>query len=77
MPGRENKQVILENCAPFTERINKICNPQVDNFKDLDVVMLMYNLIEHSDIFSKTSRSLYNFWRDEPSLSNAALVESE
>ena len=53
MPGRENKQVILKNCAPFTDRINKICNPQGDNLKDLDVVMQVYNLIEHSDIFQK------------------------
>ena len=30
----------------------------VDNAKDIDVVMLMYNLIEYSDSYSKTLGSL-------------------
>ena len=29
---------------------------QIDNTKDLDVVMSMYKLIEYSDDYSKTSR---------------------
>ena len=35
-------------------------NTQVDNVKDLDVMMTMYNLIEYSDSSSKISRRLYN-----------------
>ena len=31
---------------------------QVDNAKDLDVVMPMYNLIEYSGYCSKTSKTL-------------------
>ena len=34
--------------------ISKINNTQIDNSKDLDVVMLMYNLIEYSNDYSKT-----------------------
>ena len=34
--------------------------------KDLDVVMPMDNLKEYSDNYSKTSRSLNQFCRDEP-----------
>ena len=44
-----NKKVIFKNCAPFTDCISKINNTQVDNTKDVDIVMLMYNLIECSD----------------------------
>ena len=33
--------------APFTDRICEINNTQVDNSKDFDIVMLMYNLIEY------------------------------
>ena len=44
-----NKKVILKNCAPFTVCISKINNTQVDNAKDTDIVMPMYNLIEYSD----------------------------
>ena len=40
-------------------------NTQADNAKDLDIAMLMYNLIEYCDNCSKTSGSLYQFYRDE------------
>ena len=35
-----NKVVIFKNCAPFTDCISEINNAQVENAKDLDVVML-------------------------------------
>ena len=54
-----NKKVIFENCAPFTNCISKINNTQVDNAKDTDIVMLMYNLTECSNNYSKTSGSLW------------------
>ena len=41
---QQDKQV--KNCTPFTDCINKINNTQIDNAKDLDVVIPMYNLIE-------------------------------
>ena len=53
-----NKKVIFKNCAPFTDCISKINNTQVDNAKDIDIVMPMYNLIEYSNNYSKTSGSL-------------------
>ena len=37
-----NEKVIIKNCAPFIDCINKISNTQVDNAKDIDVVTLMY-----------------------------------
>ena len=45
-----NKKVILKNCAPFTNCMSEINNTQV---------MPMYNLIEYSDNYSKTSGSLW------------------
>ena len=33
-------------------------NTQADNAKDTDIIMPMYNLIEYSDNYSKTSESL-------------------
>ena len=38
--------------------MSKLKNTQIDNDKDIDVVMPMYNLIEYSDYYSKTSGSL-------------------
>ena len=40
-----NKKVIIKNCAPFTDCISKINNIQVDNAKDIDIVMPMYDQI--------------------------------
>ena len=50
--------MIFKNCAPFTDCISEINNTQIDNAKDIDLVMPMYNLIEYSDNYSKTSESL-------------------
>ena len=61
-----NKKVIFKNCAPFTDCTSEVNNTQIDNAKDLDVVMPMYNLIEYSDNYSKTSGSLWQYYRDEP-----------
>ena len=53
-----DKKVIFKNFTPFTNCISKINNTQVDNAKDLDIVMLLYNLIEYIDNYAKTSGSL-------------------
>ena len=50
-----NKGVIFKNCAPFAKCINGINNTDIDNAQDIDIVMSMYNLIEYSDNYSKTS----------------------
>ena len=59
-----NKKVIFKNCAPFTNCISEINNTQIDNAKDIDIVMPMYNLIEYSDNYAKTTRSLWQYCRD-------------
>ena len=61
-------------CGPFTNCISEINNTQIDNAKDIDTVMPMYNLIEHSDNYAKTSGNLWQYYRDKP---NDNLVDSE
>ena len=68
------KGVVFKNCAPFTNCISEINNTQVDNAKDIDIVMPMYNLIEYSDNYAKTSGNLWKYYRDEP---NDNLANSE
>ena len=51
---------------PFTSCISKIYNTQVDNVKDLNVVMLIYNLIEYSNNYAKTE-SFWQYPKDVPS----------
>ena len=38
--------------------MSEINNTQVDNAKDIDIVLPMYNLIEYSDNYAKTSGTL-------------------
>ena len=68
--GRNNNiQVVFKNCAPFTSCIYEINITQIDNAKDIDVVMPLYNLlIEYFDNYSKTSECLSQYYRDEPAL---------
>ena len=54
--------------------MSEINNTQIDNAKDIDIVMPMYNLIEYSNNFSKLCGSLWQYYIDEP---NDTLVDSE
>ena len=54
-----DKGVAFKNCAPFINCISEINNTQVDNANDIDIVMPMYNLIEYSDNYAKTTGSLW------------------
>ena len=46
--------------------MSEINNTQVDNAKDMDIVMPMYNLIEYSDNYAKTSGRLWQYCKDIP-----------
>ena len=65
-----DRKVIFKNCAPFTNCISEINNKQVDNAKDFDIVMPMYNLIEYSDNYAKTTGSLAQYCKDIPVQNN-------
>ena len=65
---------MFENCALFTECISEINNKEIDHAKDIDVVMPMYNLIEYSNNYSKTSGSSWQYYRDEPFIDNNGVI---
>ena len=65
-----NKKVIFKNCAPFTNCISEINKTQIDNAIDIDIVMPMYNLIEYSDNYAKTTGSLWQYCKDIPARNN-------
>ena len=58
--------MIFKNSAPFTDCITEINNTQVDNAKNLDLVMPMYNVIECSDNYSGTISSMCQYHKKEP-----------
>ena len=71
-----NKKVTFKNCAPFTNCISKINNTQADNAEYIDIVMPMYNLIEYSDNYSKTSGSMWQYREEIPAVnSNGNIVD--
>ena len=65
-----NKKVMFKNCASFTNCISEINNTQIDNAKDIHIVMPMYNLIEYSDNYAKTIGSLWQYCKDIPARDN-------
>ena len=58
----------INNC------ITEINNNQIDNEKDIDFLMSIYNLVEYSDNYLKTSGCLWQYDRDDP---NDLITESE
>ena len=54
--------------------MSEINNAQVDNAKDIDIVIPIYNLVEFSDNYSQTSRSLWQYYRVEPVLTDAGVL---
>ena len=64
--NNNNKKVIFKNCAPFTNCISEINNTQIDNAKDIDIVMPMSNLIKYSDNYANTTGSLWQCCKDIP-----------
>ena len=65
--NRRNKSIAFKNNAKFINCISKINGVQTDNAEDLDVVMPVYNLLKYSKNYKKTTDSLWNYYRDEPS----------
>ena len=73
-----NKNIIFKNCTPFTNCKTEI-NTQVNKVQDNDIVMpknynyskyLKLYLIKYSDACSKTSGSLWQYYKDEAALDN-------
>ena len=66
--NKQNKNLAFKNNAPFINCISIINSVKIDNAKDLGVVIPTYNLLEYSKNYKKTTGSLWNHYKDEPSL---------
>ena len=67
-PNNEDQKVTFKNSPPFTNCISEINNTQKGSAKDIDILMQMYNVIEYSDNYSKTSGSLWKYYKDIPAV---------
>ena len=61
-------------CHERVKYKSEINNTEIDNVKDIDIVMAMYNLTEYSNSYSRLSESLWQYYNNEP-IDN--LVDSE
>ena len=67
---------IFKNCPPFINCKTEINNTEIDNAKDIDIVMPIYNLIEYSDKYWKTSGSFWQYYKDD-NLANSESFKSK
>ena len=65
--NNDDKKVIFNNCAPFTNCISEINDTQINNAKDIDIVMPMHNSTEYSNNYAKKTGSLWQYCKDIPS----------
>ena len=61
----ENRLLAFKNNAPFISCISKMNDVLIENEEDLDIVMPMYNLLEYSKNYSKTSGRFWSYYKDE------------
>ena len=74
--NNSNKKVIIKNCAPFTDCITEINNPQKMMLKTINIEMPLYNLIEYIDAYSNTSGNLWQYYRDEQAVNaNGEIID--
>ena len=64
--NKGNKNLAFKNNAPFINYISKINGAKIDNAEDLDVTMPIYNLLEYSKNYRKTTGTLWNYYWNEP-----------
>ena len=62
---KKNRPLILKSNAPFISCITRINVELIEDTDYLDIVIPMYNLLEYSKNYRKTTGSLYNYYRDE------------
>ena len=56
-----DKKLAFKNNAPFISCISKINNTLIDNAEDFYIAMPMYNLLEYSTNYRKTTERLWNY----------------
>ena len=59
-----NRSLALKNNGLFISCISKISGALIENAEDLDLTMPLYNLIQYSKNYQKTTGSLWNYYRD-------------
>ena len=70
-------QVVFKNCAPNTKCITKIDGTIIGDAGDSNLVIPLYNLIEHSSEYPETMGSLWFYSKDEATKSGADIANKK
>ena len=68
--GHNVTQVAFKNCTPFTKCITNTDGTTIDDAEDLDLVMLVDNLLEHSSNYCDTCSSWFYSKNDFADIAN-------
>ena len=60
----------LKTVSLFTRYVTHKNDEHIDTAENLDIIMPLFNFIEYSDNYSDTSEGLWQFERDESSVTN-------
>ena len=66
--------VAFRNCTSFSKCITKVDGITIDEVEDLDVVMLIYNLLDYSSNYSDMTGSSWLYSNTEASKSNVNIA---
>ena len=69
-----NKIIVFKHSAPYTDSISETNNTQVDKAKEIGKIIPIFNLIENSNVYLKTCKTLWQYYRDELPVNKAADV---
>ena len=69
-----NNGIIFKNCTSFINCKSEINNTEIDKYTDINIVIAKYNLIEYGDNYSKTSASLWQYYKDDPNDSRFSIT---
>ena len=74
--GNEDTKVAFKTCAPFTRCVTHINDEHDETAENLDIIMVMYSLLEYSDNYTDSCGSLWQFKRNEQNITNAGIPNS-
>ena len=69
-------RVAFKSFALFIKRITKINGTTIDDAKDLDLVMPIYNLLEYSSYYSDMTDSFWFCSKDEATTFDANIADN-
>ena len=70
-------QVVVKNSVLFTQYIPEVDRTKIDDAEDLDLVVIMYNLLEYSSSYSDKTGSLWFHSKDEATNFNADIANTD